>query len=77
MNDKDKPTVLLEYYLKKLRLPTMLREYAPMSAICRDERSDFPIYLLRLAEREILERVKKFVKELKKHGIKVTKVILE
>ncbi len=30
-----------------------------------------------MVEREILERVKKFVKELKKHGIKVTKVILE
>ena len=59
MNDKDKPTVLLEYYLKKLRLPTMLREYAPMSAVCRDERSDFPIYLLRLAEREILDREKR------------------
>jgi DNA replication protein DnaC len=59
MNDQDKPTVLLEYYLKKLRLPTMLREYAPMSAICRDERSDFPIYLLRLAEREILDREKR------------------
>ena len=59
MNDKDKPTVLLEYYLKKLRLPTMLREYAPMSVVCRDERSDFPIYLLRLAEREILDREKR------------------
>jgi hypothetical protein len=59
MNDKDKPTVLLEYYLKKLRLPTMLREYAPMSAVCRDERSDFPVYLLRLAEREILDREKR------------------
>ena len=57
MNDKS--TVLLEYYLKKLRLPTMLREYAPMSAVCRDERSDFPIYLLRLAEREILDREKR------------------
>ena len=37
----------------------MLREYAPMSAVCRDERSDFPIYLLRLAEREILDREKR------------------
>jgi DNA replication protein DnaC len=59
MNEKDKPTVLLEYYLKKLRLPTMLREYVPMSAVCRDERSDFPIYLLRLSEREILDREKR------------------
>ena len=26
MSGKDKPTVLLEYYLKKSRLPTVLRE---------------------------------------------------
>jgi len=56
---KEKPTVLLEYYLKKLKLPTMLMEYAPMSTVCRDERSDFPVYLLRLAEREILDREKR------------------
>ena len=59
MSDKSKPTVLLEYYLKKLKLPTMLREYAPMSKVCRDERSDFPTYLLRLVEREILDREKR------------------
>ena len=56
MNEKDKPTVLLEYYLKKLKLPTMLREYAAMAAICQKERTDFPTYLLRLAERELLDR---------------------
>jgi DNA replication protein DnaC len=56
MNEKDKPTVLLEYYLKKLKLPTMLREYASMAAICQKERTDFPTYLLRLAERELLDR---------------------
>jgi DNA replication protein DnaC len=56
MNEEDKPTVLLEYYLKKLKLPTMLREYASMAAICQKERTDFPTYLLRLAERELLDR---------------------
>ena len=56
MNAKDKPTVLLEYYLKKLKLPTMLREYAAMAAICQKERTDFPTYLLRLAERELSDR---------------------
>jgi DNA replication protein DnaC len=56
MNEKDKPTVLLEYYLKKLKLPTMLREYASMAAICQKERTDFLSYLLRLAERELLDR---------------------
>jgi len=28
MDDKDKPAVLLQYYLKKLKLSTMLKEYA-------------------------------------------------
>jgi hypothetical protein len=56
MSEKDKPTVLLEYYLKKLRLPTMLREYASMGAVCQKDRTDFPTYLLRLAERELLDR---------------------
>lgn len=44
MSDKDKPTVLLEYYLKKLRLPTMLREYASMAAVCQKDRTDFSTY---------------------------------
>ncbi|MGA9109786.1 MAG: IS21-like element helper ATPase IstB [Smithella sp.] len=59
MNGKDKPTVLLEFYLKKLRLPTMLREYASLAVVCREDRSDFPTYLLRLVERELLDREKR------------------
>src|SRR5512136_3106129 len=59
MTEKDKSTLLLEYYLKKLKLPTMLREYAGVAAVCRKDRSDFPVYLLRLAEREILDREKR------------------
>jgi len=59
MSEKEKPTVLLEYYLKKLRLPTMLREYASMAAICQKDRTDFPTYLLRLVERELLDREKR------------------
>jgi DNA replication protein DnaC len=59
MSEKDKPTVLLEYYLKKLRLPTMLRDYASMAAICQKDRTDFPTYLLRLVERELLDREKR------------------
>jgi DNA replication protein DnaC len=56
MTEKDKPTVLLEYYLKKLRLPTMLREYASIAAVCQKDQSDFSTYLLRLVERELLDR---------------------
>ena len=59
MSDKDKPRVLLEYYLKRLRLPTILREYAPMAEVCSQDRSDFTTYLLRLVEREMLDREKR------------------
>ncbi len=48
--------VLLEYYLKKLKLPTILREYKSMAAKCRADRSDFTTYLLRLVELESIER---------------------
>ncbi len=52
----DQPTVLLEHYLKQLRLPTVLREYASLAAVCSKERCDYPTYLLRLLERELLDR---------------------
>ena len=59
MTEKDKSTVLLEHYLKKLKLPTMLREYAQVAAICRKDRSDYATFLLRLVERELLDREKR------------------
>jgi len=49
-------TLLLEHHLKQLRLPTMLREYAPVAAASTRERLDYPGYLLCLAKRELLER---------------------
>jgi DNA replication protein DnaC len=54
-----KPTVLLEHYLKQLRLPTMVREYAQVAAACGKERCDYPTFLLRLAERELIDREKR------------------
>ena len=50
------PAVLLEHYLKQLKLPTILREYARLAAVCTQDRSDYATYLLRLAEREVIER---------------------
>jgi DNA replication protein DnaC len=50
------PTVLLEHYLKRLKLPTMLREHAQVAAACAQDRGDYATYLLRLVEREVLER---------------------
>ena len=59
MSKKNKYTILLEHYLKKLRLPTMLREYDSLAAVCRGDRSDYQTYLLRLVERELLDRERK------------------
>ena len=56
MTEKDKSTLLLEHYLKKLKLPTFLREYASVAAICQKDRADYPVFLLRLVERELLDR---------------------
>lgn len=55
MSDR-KPTVLLEHYLKSLKLPTFLREYASLAASCGNEGVDYATYLLRLAERELIDR---------------------
>ena len=51
-----KPTVLLNHYLKQLKLPAMLREYTAMAAICSQEKADYTTFLLRLVEREVIER---------------------
>ena len=50
------PQVLLEHYLKALRLPSILREYAKVAQQCAAEGVDHPRYLLRLAELELLDR---------------------
>lgn len=49
-------TLLLEHHLKVLKLPTFLRDYQAVAAGCAQERSDYPAFLLRLAERELLDR---------------------
>jgi DNA replication protein DnaC len=51
-----KSTVLLEHHLKQLKLPTILREYSSLAATCTRDRADYPTYLLRLTERELLDR---------------------
>jgi DNA replication protein DnaC len=52
----DTPRVLLEHHLKALRLPTLLREYDKVARQCAEEKADFPTYLLRLTELELLDR---------------------
>ena len=48
--------MLLEHHLKQLRLPTFLREYDKVARQCAAERVDYPRYLLRLTELELLDR---------------------
>ena len=56
---QEKPQVLLKHYLKKLKLPTMLREYEAVAATCAKENGDYVTFLLRLIEREALDREKR------------------
>ncbi|RYD78726.1 MAG: hypothetical protein EOP84_13905 [Verrucomicrobiaceae bacterium] len=53
------PQVLLEYYLKSLRLPTFNREYDKVAVQCAQQGLDHPRFLLRLCELEVLERQQK------------------
>jgi DNA replication protein DnaC len=52
----DTPQVLLEHHLKLLRLPTFLREYDKVARQCAAEQVDYPRFLLRLTELELLDR---------------------
>lgn len=51
-----RPTVLLNHYLKQLRLPTILREYQTAAQTCAKDNKDHIEFLLQLVEREIFER---------------------
>src|SRR6266567_3626623 len=52
----DTPRVLLEHYLKQLRLPTVLREFPKLAEQCAKEGTTFEQFLLRLVEQEMLDR---------------------
>jgi DNA replication protein DnaC len=51
-----KATVLLQHYLKQLKLPSFLREHEKLAAVCQQQRDDYQTYLLRLAEVESADR---------------------
>ncbi len=57
----DTPQLLLEHHLKELRLPTFLREYDKVARQCAVEQADYPGYLLRMAELELLERERRAI----------------
>ena len=52
----DTPRLLLEHYLKQLRLPTMLREFPKLGEQCAKEAAMFEQFLLRLVEQEMTDR---------------------
>jgi hypothetical protein len=57
----DTPQVLLAHHLKALKPPTFLREYDKLARQCAAEGADYPRYLLRLAELELIERERRMV----------------
>jgi DNA replication protein DnaC len=54
MNDKER--LLLEHYLKQLKLPAFKREYKQLAEECAHQNIGFIDYLFRLAERESIDR---------------------
>jgi len=50
------PELLLQHHLKKLRLPSVLREYAKLARQCAAENADPVRYLARLIELELIDR---------------------
>ena len=73
---KDPSTLLLEHHLKALKLPTILRDYPSVAAACSQERDSYPQYLLRLTERELLDRERRAMeRRLKEAQFPTTKTI--
>ena len=50
------PEILLRHHLKKLKLPTVLREYEKLARQCAAGNVDHVRYLMRLIELELLDR---------------------
>ena len=73
---KDPSTLLLEHHLKALKLPTILRDHTSVAAACSLERDGYPQYLLRLTERELLDRERRAMeRRLKEAQFPTTKTI--
>lgn len=75
MNEKNR--VLLEYYLKQLKLPAVKRDYAAFAEECSKSNVDFQDYLFRLVERECLDRDTKLKERLIKNAKFETLKMLE
>ena len=73
---KNPSVLLLEHHLKVLKLPTFLRDYDSVGAVCGQERCDYPTFLLRLAERELIDRERRATeRRIKEAAFPVVKTI--
>ena len=55
------PEILLEHHLKRLKLPTFLREYQKIARQCAAEGLDHVQFLTRLVESELIDRERRMV----------------
>ena len=68
------PRILLEHHLKRLKLPTFLREYEKLARQCAAEGLDHVRFLARLAELELIDRERRLVeRRIKQAGFPVVK----
>lgn len=57
----DAPKLLLDHHLKRLKLPTFLREYDKLSRQCAAEGVDHVQFLSRLVELELIDRERRMI----------------
>jgi DNA replication protein DnaC len=57
----DAPQILLNHQLKKLKLPTILREYDKQARLCAAEGGDHVQFLARLVELELIDRERRMI----------------
>lgn len=55
--------MLLESYLKSLKLPTFVKRYEEVADECREKGADYPAFLLQLSEMEVLGRQSRAVQQ--------------
>ena len=68
------PRILLEHHLKRLKLPTFLREYEKVAQQCAAEGLDHVQFLARLVELELIDRERRLVeRRIRKAGFPVVK----
>ena len=61
------PRIRLEHHLKKLKLPTFLREYEKLARQCAADGLDHVQFLARLVEMEMIDRERRLVDRITHH----------